>query len=252
MRKRVVVVGDSWMSPHINNTGRADLQDIEGKHFTELLAKEFDWNIIHLSRSSASNNLIRLQVETAVEKYSPHLIFYGTTTPCRTEIPTGLAEYELGRYLNNFNYFEYSSALSSELVKAENPAMIADSISNVIEDHARKTELLNEHQIKAMELSTVHLYHEPWKEQLDAWIVQSGVDLLKRKGIPFVLIPQWFLMRDYKHLFESAKHIAPDELCPWHWTQDQGSFARPYHVDDHNQMLGARKWILYLIQNKLA
>ena len=68
--KKIIVCGDSFMSPVVG--------DYAGTHFSEIVAKEINYELVAYSRGGMSNGGICIQVKSAIEA-KPDLILVGTT-----------------------------------------------------------------------------------------------------------------------------------------------------------------------------
>ena len=246
---KVAVVGDSYMSAVKNKNCYGSI-GVEGKHFTELLAKKFDWELVSLARGGSTNNVIRSQIQYAIDVVKPDFVFVGTTFPERLEIPVEGKTYDLSRGLENFNYdrTKFVDDQSFFQLNFDNTTMEFDSINSFIGQDGQPIfdSSLSDEQRLILKKYYIHNFSKSWKSQLDSWIVQSGCFALKEAKINFSLLLQNFLkysilMNDFK-IFE--KEVAMDVgLCPW----DYPSGDHPFHTSFEDQEKLAECWSKYFI-----
>ena len=123
--------GDSYWSP---------TKKLPGTHFSELICKELNYDLLPLSRSGSSNALICLQIEKAIQQ-SVDIVIFGCTFETRITIAKKLNQpFEL---INTFGRYDYDLSIDYIPVRCRNytSASLNDSI---VDDFSKKHFTLNE------------------------------------------------------------------------------------------------------------
>jgi len=197
---KLVVCGDSNAAASVHTPG---------KHFSELLADQLDYELISLARGGMSNAGICLQIEYAINKINPRpdFIFISLTDSSRTEIPytptnsaffdnsTDLWNklrrgYDITRGLENvvYDHDNYLSSRNSFLNK--NPTIRSDNVGSMTWEGFYKVPA---QQKVAMQYYITELFDMNWKEQLDIWCIKNCLRDLVDSGIPFLVRQEHFL-----------------------------------------------------------
>jgi hypothetical protein len=237
MNGTLVVCGDSFMSPVIGKYANT--------HFSELLAKQLDYELICLSRGGASNGAICLQIEEAI-KLKPTLILYGITSPDRIEVnATDDPYHTLHRPIDIRDViYSHPTSLSSHdkslnvtatlisdtllpMLDSEHPANIKTAYSNV-KDIDLKSE--------AIKQWFSHVYHSEWKRQQDSWMMYGIVHMMHSSGIPYIKVHD--LMQDTVPTPEWSNVpgvVVDKDLFPLIY--DPSPDAPMYHTSPESQLI---------------
>lgn len=256
--KKLAVIGDSFMSAYVNHN---PWTSIAGTHFTEILAKKYNLELVMLARGGSTNKVIRSQVQYAIDKVKPDYVLFGTTYSPRIELPIineGVF-YNFAHGLLNFNYDRTASSndLSfhqlKPLLKNETsvPSMTFDSINSIIgyDGLAKVQDHITDEQRYALEKHFLYNYDRDWTIQVDAWIIQSGCYALREAGIQFSLLLQDTIKNIpyLNRMFDSfADEIAPYGFNPWDY---QPFSPPPYHISVEEQIKLAELWETRIIDN---
>lgn len=149
MTKKLVVCGCSFSA--VSKT-------LPGSHYSEILAKHLGWELYNLARPGSSNNAIRYQIKQALEQ-QPDFVIVVPTFPDRIEVPCLVPE-DLAHQIGNYNVM---SETLSTLVDGEMGVAVKQYIN--------------------------HLYTPGWKQQVDEWVLISGLLELYLVGINFIVVP---------------------------------------------------------------
>lgn len=180
----LAVCGCSWLSCD-------DL--FPGTHFSELLARNHNLNLLSLARQGISNSGIRLQVQRAID-CDADIIIMNSTTANRFELPLHSVwshlphrDYATEHSIDNVEYRFYPNP-SRHHINSNHVTMISDHVSKFY------TSDFDGDFTTAWKHYITHIYHEPWKQQQDRWIVESSLSLLLSTGKPFIYMPVWHHM----------------------------------------------------------
>jgi len=244
------VCGDSFMSAYINTT-RDDCIDVEGKHFTEILAKKLNYNYFTLARSGCSNMAIRLQVDEIIAN-KPDLCIINTTSPNRLEIPHIGKQFDKNKGVYNL---DYNPKLYPE-VSAQNPKFcnntISDTLTNIFHDDRPfikkilqpidNSKVLNNEQLLALEYYIDYLFDLEHKAILDSYIMQSAVLALEENKINYFII--WTL-----HDFLNNNNRIIDYHSNLNPNLKTSNTRRRFHTTDSAQVELADNWYKFLTEN---
>jgi hypothetical protein len=207
-----------------------------GKHFTDKLRDNYNWDIVMLARGGCSNFTIRLQIDEII-KHNPDLIIVGTTAPDRIEIPIkelhGLVD------LYDIEYKSYWEE-SSKYFQNQKSSIISQNIYSLTID-SNHPEKISDTTMKAIKQYVAHLYDKNYKETVDNFIISDGVRKLKESGIPFYVCI-WG--------FQSSLGIVSDRfiyegnvLSPHiYWEYGIPKEAYPFHTMELEQDILAKEW----------
>lgn len=210
--KKLAICGDSWMTPTLENPNT---------HFSELLAKHYNCELIALSRGGCSNGAICVQIDQALELNADFIII-GATSSDRIEIPiNNLSPYkkfvnywvnflglnyhqEINHYhkknlLSNFSYDKHPD-LSSLNDFMKNPVMISESIANLMYPNEKINNFYNlsPRIIKALNQYVLYLYDVNFKKQIDCWCLSNQLKkLYYEEKINFLFFPNQLYNKEY-------------------------------------------------------
>ena len=183
--KRLYTCGCSFMSV-----------DFGGCHaitsFLDLYAQEKNFKHVSLGRSGATNFLIRLQIEEAIQQDADFVVI-GTTSSDRIDLPIQAQAKKINLPINirNVGYIHYSSDSANNIDNLD-PKIISDSIGSFsadllpkgYEDPANVPAIL-----EAVKQYTAYMHNNAIATMKDYFIIADGIRRLMSLNIPFVLIP---------------------------------------------------------------
>ena len=195
---KIGICGDSWMS--------LSFQEIyKGTHFSELLAKENNLELIHYARQGSSNGAICLQIEQAIIDKCD-IILLGNTTYNRIE-------YTLENYLEstmeNFdNFTDLEDITFNDLAEPSHESSIRQNKNFKLGNHTiihilgNKKHFLyiNESYGKIKDIEELELkyqgikhwfnymYNPNWKQQVDRYCIYAVLHKLYMSNIPYVFV----------------------------------------------------------------
>lgn len=177
--KTVYTCGCSFMSldPYCGNI----------RSFLQMWAESKKFNHISLARSGATNFLIRLQIEHAIEKHADFVIVGVTSSdridiPLRTDIPCPVR-------LEHVDYQGYASV--SELNVKSEDYVLSDSLSNLSGDlfmHSNHKRPIDKTTVEAVKYYVSNLHSFSLEQSRDRFVVGDGIRRLQQAGIPFVFL----------------------------------------------------------------
>jgi hypothetical protein len=254
MRKVLGICGDSFMS--------SDLPDRKGgsygNHFSEILGKMLDCDVVTFARSGVSNFAIRLQMDEIV-KHNPHHVIIGTTTPDRFEIP--INDLTVGNPWDKWSNSEFNpingiynvvydgfecQSTNHRGFKNITPTIYSQSLTGAIgtdEENIWITpnKTLTKEMSSAIRTYFQYMYDMRLKLQQDTWIISEGTHMLISKGIDFSLITPQINGDYFTHCMDS---IVPNGhiLNPWtHYEMDKTS-KNTFHVSNERSQILAELW----------
>lgn len=254
MRKVLGICGDSFMA--------SDLPDREfgsyGKHFSEILGKMLDCEVVTFARGGVSNFAIRLQMDEII-KYNPHHVIIGTTTPDRFEIPVedltvskpwdkwsnGKFNPKNGIYNIVYEGFENQSINHIGFNKIT-PTFHSQNLTGFMssdEDNMciSPNKTISNQMSKVVRGYFQCMYDMHLKLQQDTWIISEGTYMFMSKNIDFSLItPQ--INGDY--FSYCSENVIPNGhiLNPWtHYGFDTTS-KNSFHISNEASQTLAELW----------
>jgi hypothetical protein len=239
--KKMVVCGDSFMSPVIDET--------IGLHFTELLADRMGWELIPLARGGVGNNVIRLQIEESISM-DPDCVIIGLTSPDRFEFPLHRGEHNFLPHagLSNINYEGYPDSSSNNILfEIVKPTLHSVTLSNVFNKN-------NEPSFNVDEIDTLRkwfnlFYDHNYKTQQDAWAIYGGLRRLEDLDIPFYCINHTLGgVDDFQEFGEKIIYSGSD-LDPWEYMTNNTEHR--FHTSLESQYELYLKWYNRFIEDGL-
>jgi hypothetical protein len=195
--KRVVVCGDSFMSPRTQ---------YPKKHFAEIFADNLNFDLVCYSRSGFSNGGISIQIETAIRQ-NPNLILFNTTNFDRIEFDSGisLSNYNDLFFVENLGDTNIHSCELSDTFYTFNKSkrLISTNLNGLLskqpDEHWQKlydTEMNIrfpdwEGKLESINLYLKHLYSEQWKQQMDRMVMYATLHRLHLSKIPYIFVHDW-------------------------------------------------------------
>ena len=183
--KRLYTCGCSFMSV-----------DFGGCHeitsFLDLYAKEKNFKHVSLGRAGATNFLIRLQIEEAIQQDADFVVI-GTTSSDRIDLPiqAQAKNINLPIDIRDIGYIHYSSD-SANNIDNLNPKIISDSIGSFPADLPAKgyeDPVVVPAVLEAVKQYTTYMHNNAIATMKDYFIIADGIRQLISLNKPFVLIP---------------------------------------------------------------
>jgi hypothetical protein len=160
--------------------------------FLDLYAQEKNFKHVSLGRAGATNFLIRLQIEEAIQQDADFVVI-GTTSSDRVDLPIQAQAKKIGLPINirNVGYVHYSSDSANNINNLD-PKIISDSLSNLPADLSSKgyEDSTNVPAIlEAIKQYTAYMHNNAIATMKDYFIIAEGIRRLLSLNKPFVLIP---------------------------------------------------------------
>jgi len=174
-RKKLVICGDSFMSP---------TNSLPGTHFSEIISDKLDMELIPLSRSAMSNGGIVSQLEYAIT-LNPSFVLFNTTFADRIEFTItndNLSDGNGDLTCKDFYYGDRKD-YSCEYMKHNEPIIGSESIESLV----RNDEFFK-NKIESTNLFLNNIYNRQWKIQTDKHLIYSISHRMFLKRIPFILM----------------------------------------------------------------
>ena len=210
----------------------------EGTHFTEIVTKSLDANLIAFARSGMSNGGICLQIEAAISA-KPDLIIIGTTGTDRIEfrLRDSLTNDQLPNDtrlpLQSFFYYSYDGLGEFKFPKDHiphyawhknnSPTLAAEPIITFLNFPSTDIKPAYDSMPDMAERNSAiqewfkQLYHPAWKRKLDLWGYSAVISKLQQSGVPYVIAHE-HLEIDYPEIPEAntiSRRFKPlMERCP--------------------------------------
>jgi hypothetical protein len=240
--KRIIVCGDSYMSPAI---------DYPNTHFSEIVAERLGYELIAYSRAGMSNGGVAIQIDTAIQQ-KPDLILVGTTYPDRIEFPINepipTEKFTVEDIL--YSHSPTSLSFSYEYLN-KNPKIISTNLAEIVTDSWFTTfDYCDEPNKKAQSIKDWfrYLYHPDWKRQVDTWMMYGVFHQLHQSNIPYLVC------RDPLNLIPKCSWINYPSLV-WDINRIMDSsavdvgFNLPYHTSFETQLEIAELLISHMKEN---
>lgn len=176
----------------------------KGTSWSEVLAKELDWELENLARQGCSNGGIRIQIEEILRQ-RPTFAVITPTFWDRMEIPATAAPFDWSRSTGGWNP-DIQQHLQNRTLKNgyckedginninygnNNYNMICETIYTLAEnfDHPYRSAKINRTAQTAIRHYIDGIYDSNWKKQQDEWIIKEGIFELYHSGIDFLFVP---------------------------------------------------------------
>lgn len=195
--KRLIVCGDSFMSP---------VMDEPGTHFSEIFAKQSNFDLTVYARSAISNGGIILQLQEAIRQ-KPDLIIFNATNHDRIEFPKNDDDLDHTITLNDLSYANYTRNLSAN-TNNFNGSVISENLTSLLSDSYMNKDNLTPEKLKAIKLWFKELYISAWKHQLDCMAMYAIMHKLHRSSIPYMFVHDYLGMTDVDWM-EEKNNIHP-------------------------------------------
>ncbi len=173
-KKKLVICGDSFMSPTSNSPGT---------HFSEIVSSKMGFELVPLARSAMSNGGIVSQLEYAIS-LRPDMILFNTTFADRMEFTItddNLSDMSENITCKDFYYGERKD-LSCQIMNNADCMIGSESIESLIRGD------FFGHKSDSFNKFLFDIYNRSWKIKIDQHIIYSVSHQLYRSGIPFLLM----------------------------------------------------------------
>ena len=228
---KLVVCGCSF-------SAKSPKPDFIRTHWSEILAEKLNAKLINLAVGGATNNFIRLQLETAKD-LKPDFIIINATTPNRLELRN--LEYKKSIFAKKIKNYSYKNCYWNSFTGKGN--LIGLPITTILD---KKTNIpITEKQVRIVDDYLNDIYDEVWKTQLDRYVLTSGIYELYYNNYNF-LFNQYLLDSDFvidKNIKE--KHFVEDDL-DFNLIEERFRIARDkdpgYHTAPEGQQVIAEKY----------
>lgn len=241
--KKLIVCGDSYMSPVLEHPGT---------HFSEIVADKLGYELIPYSRGGMSNGGIAVQIDTAIEN-KPELILVGLTNSDRIEFTINEPNTTDRFTIDDITYHHATQSLSSIRNFAHKPQLISTNINEVISKKYGITfDKCNEPNKKQQAINDwfKYLYHPDWKTQTDKWMMYAILHQLHESQIPYVIcrdplniIKTCSWLKSYSPAYDINKIMYEDMMS------DDVKLNIPYHTSFQAQVDIAEYLIDYMKEN---
>jgi hypothetical protein len=174
-KKRLVICGDSFMSPTNN---------LPGTHFSEIISERLNMELIPLSRSAMSNGGIVSQLEYALT-LDPSFIIFNTTFADRIEFTLtndNLSDGDGDLTCKDFYYGDRKD-YSCNIINDNEPIIGSESIESLV-----RNDSFFKNKMEATNLFLNNIYNRRWKIQTDKHLIYSISHRIFLKRIPFILM----------------------------------------------------------------
>lgn len=193
--KKLVVCGCSWSSRDRHQPG---------VEFGQFIADHYSWNYVNTAVVSASNFIIRLQIQHAIENESPDLFIINWTNPARIEWNFAGKEYNPLQGLKQVSYTTSTQSPDDELHPAGelvDPTIAFNtfqslfcedlqlSFTEVCETYPVMASTCTEQNWNALRHYYTNLYDTALECHKQIYIMQSAIQELQRHNIPFLMSP---------------------------------------------------------------
>lgn len=233
IRKKLVVCGCSYSSVSYK-------KEHIGTSWSEILSKKLDFDLINLARSGCSNGAIRLQINEVL-KIKPDFAIITPTSYDRIELPNFEIESKFGinfknlkkvreliKFDINLDKLRYNKkeGLEYNINYGHNDSrLISEPLLTLIYNtqHMLRKPIPQE-IINALQLYVNYLYDPRWKQQIDEWIISSGLFELKANNIPFLVNPGLRLWESVDEMKDALQNLISDNYLL------DSNEKNPYHI----------------------
>lgn len=248
---RLGVCGDSWFAATLNSKTNSACIDSEGKHFSEILAKKINYELFTLARGACSNSAIRLQISEMV-KQKVDFIIAGTTSANRIEYPLyDDKQYNPNLGIYNINYSFYPDQGLLHFQNSNKEVLASDTLTNIFGNKVNHAPVRSEEQREAIKNYYLEAYDNKFREQQDAWIIASGIQMIRDAKIPYILLGHPYLEYAGYFSLDSLRDVLYDAgkgIIPYSYGV---TGTRRWHTTDDVQVTIAEKLYEYITQHRL-
>jgi hypothetical protein len=194
-------------------------------HFTEIIAKNLNSELINLARPGASNFYIGLQVEHAIQQHAD-LILILFSNYDRIQILQENCQYRVEQGITN---------IVNNAVDTANARVFSNVITNFIDQS-----LLTPEQIDVLKPWFTNIYNFGLFYHQDWFVCQGILSRAKQSGIPFVFNTGG--MRYYGHN-ETWDYYLNYQAGENPWNYVDSASINSYHTLPNSQQIIASNWL---------
>ena len=155
--------------------------------FLQMWSRSKNLDHVSLARSGATNFLIRLQIEHAIQNHADYVIV-GATSSDRIDIPVA-ESIPCPVQLEHVDYQGYASA-SEQHVHSQD-WVVSDSLNNLDGDlfmHSNHKRNISRSAVEAVKHYVANLHNFSLEQTRDRFIISDGLRRLQQLDIPFVFM----------------------------------------------------------------
>jgi len=219
--QKIAVCGDSYMTPVVAPAG---------SHFSELLSKIVDAELLYYSRGGMSNAGICIQLQDAIRS-QPDLILLDTTFVDRVEFSINNRPTQ-EFHATDIVYAHKEAAATYHPWMNQNARLIVDNLNSLLElpeSPARWNNLYKDipefkEKISALKQYVTYLYDPSWKTQLDQWCIYAVMHRLDQSDIPYLVVLDALGIQNFPWINEKnyiAHKISQYYTDPNFWKNDK-------------------------------
>jgi len=202
--KTLYTCGDSYMS--VDHPTNAVVS------FLELYSTYKRFEHKSLARAGATNFMIRMQIEKAIEDQADYVVVSNTSVD-RVDIVLDTDNQNPWYTLEHILHKGYSSASEQLLDNGHSLMMVSDTINNIM--WAKHENIVPEQKKQAIKHWVADLHNHSLQRQKDYFIISDGLRKLKEHNIPFVYLPKTsmgFMDWSWVELCWPADHPCPSDM----------------------------------------
>ena len=201
--KNLYSCGDSFMT--------VDYPANKVTSFLELYCQHKEFKHVSLARAGATNFMIRMQIEQAIEDHADYVVVSNTSVD-RIDIVLDIDNQDPWFTLDHILHKGYNSA-SELMFPGINPKMISDTINNIM--WAIHENIVPEQKKQAIKHWVADLHNHSLQRQKDYFLISDGLRKLKEYHIPFVYLPKTsmgFMDWSWVELCWPANELCPSDM----------------------------------------
>lgn len=160
--------------PILNELHRIAPEYYHNQNFVDFFIMEKKFNYVNLANPGSSNFKIRLQIEHAL-KFNPDYMIIAASGPDRVDL--------------NFKYFDYKLLTRNYDTRRPNILTNIQSKFNLLMENCPTNSEDTNSKNEALKQYYAMLYNAEQLETVSYFYLQSGLDLLEKRNIPYVFIP---------------------------------------------------------------
>lgn len=168
--------------------------------FLDMFAEKKDYKHVSLGRPGASNFVIRLQIDRAIEDRADFIVI-GATSSDRLDFVLDSKKGTGVPVLSNIKYQGYH-AVSEQHVTSDfsNRCIISDTLNNLVE---------KDYEVEPVQQSSIKtfirdIYSPDIQDVKDRWIIRDGLVQIVKQGIKFIFIPGPLFYFDWSEFGDSV------------------------------------------------
>lgn len=216
--KNLIVCGCSWSSRDRTQPG---------VEFGQLVANHFQHNYYNLAVVSASNFVIRLQIDYAIKNLKPDLFIINWTTPARIEWNFSNKKYDPLKGIKDISYVTSLESPDNRYHPAGaniDPALafstfqsilnedLSADFDDVLETYPGLSQTLTKDKWQSFRNYYCNLYDTELEFHKQVFVLQSAVQELQNNNIPFLMSPNTINFFHNLQIFNNDNKPFKDEF----------------------------------------